>query len=314
MEENGDCKYSFGISCNKGENMKKPNFFIIGAPKCGTTSLAAWLSEHSNIYMSPLKEPHFFNTDGVMAIRTINQYERLFKDAGSEHNAVGEASTHYLFSKRAVPNILEYNPNAKLIVCLRNPVEMAPAHHSELLWQGRETVRDFNKAWHLQYERLQGNKVPLTARKYPHLLQYGTFCCLGEQLSRVRSYVSTDQLMAIVLDDMKAQPRRVYLKALSFLGLADDGKTEFPVLNKNKHTKSVLLANVIKAAATIKNKLCVKKIPFKPLRFVMKKNMVHMKREEIPTKLKAELIEYFKSDIQLLSKLIERDLTNWIIL
>ena len=296
--------------------MKKPNFFIIGAPKCGTTSLAAWLSEHPNIYMSPRKEPFFFNTDGVVGLRTINQYERLFKDAGPEHSAVGEASTHYLISKRAIPNILEYNPNAKLIVCLRNPIEMAPALHSELLWQGREPVRDFNKAWHLQYERLHGNKVPFTtARKYPYLLQYGSFCCLGEQLSRVLSHVSKDQIMTIMLDDMKEAPRRVYAKALSFLGLFDNGKTEFPVLNKSKRTKSLLLANVIKTASAIKNKLYAEKMPFfSPTRFIMEKNMVYMKREEIPTKLKAELIEYFKSDIQLLSKLIERDLTNWITL
>jgi len=87
--------------------MKKPNFFILGAPKCGTTSLAMWLSEHPNIFMCPIKEPHYFNTDGLQRIKTLEQYESLFTDAKPEHVAVGEASTHYLYSKEAVPRILE---------------------------------------------------------------------------------------------------------------------------------------------------------------------------------------------------------------
>lgn len=59
--------------------MKKPNFFITGAPKCGTTSMARWLAEHLNIYMSPVKEPNFFNTDDQWTVtRTLRQYEALF--------------------------------------------------------------------------------------------------------------------------------------------------------------------------------------------------------------------------------------------
>ena len=113
--------------------MKKPNFFIIGAPKCGTTSLANWLAEHPRVFFSDTKEPHFFCTDGYTGVKTLKQYEKLFEDAKPHHLAVGEGSTHYLFSKVAVPNILVYNPDARFIVCLRNPVDMAPSLHSERL-------------------------------------------------------------------------------------------------------------------------------------------------------------------------------------
>src|SRR4030042_1778226 len=93
--------------------MKKPDFFIIGAPKGGTTSLAAWLADHPQVYMSSAKEPHFFNTDEPHHLsRSLSKYESLFEGAGIEHRAVGEASTGYLLSQVAVSNILNYNADA----------------------------------------------------------------------------------------------------------------------------------------------------------------------------------------------------------
>ena len=86
--------------------MKKPNFFIIGAPKCGTTSLASWVSEHPSVYMSPLKEPDYFHANEK--IGSLKEYEQLFEGAGPEHITVGEASVRYLYSQVAVPNILNY--------------------------------------------------------------------------------------------------------------------------------------------------------------------------------------------------------------
>src|SRR5579871_6019552 len=59
----------------------KPNFFIIGAPKCATTSMAAWLAAHPYIFMSPKKEPHFFNTDERQEVSDLEEYMRLFQDA-----------------------------------------------------------------------------------------------------------------------------------------------------------------------------------------------------------------------------------------
>jgi hypothetical protein len=113
----------------RNTTLRKPNFFIIGAAKCGTTSLSVWLGGHPQIFMSSMKEPHFFNNDDRQAIRTLDDYEALFWSATEEHIAIGEASVWYLSSADAVPAILQYQPEAKFIVMLRNPVEMAPALH-----------------------------------------------------------------------------------------------------------------------------------------------------------------------------------------
>ena len=73
--------------------LRKPNLFILGAPKCGTTSLWAWLSTHPNIFSPTEKELHFFNTDDDRrGVTTLEEYEALFRDVRKEHIAIGEGS------------------------------------------------------------------------------------------------------------------------------------------------------------------------------------------------------------------------------
>src|SRR5581483_10303187 len=178
--------------------MKKPDFFILGAPKCGTTSLAAWLAEHPDIYMSPEKEPHFFNTDHKRYVTALEGYERLFEGASDRHAAVGEASVWYLSSEDAVANILAYNPAARFIVMLRNPVEMAPSLHEEQVFTGREEVRDFATAWDLQEARKRGHDLPRLTWEPKHLL-YGDMCRLGAQLERLFSRVPAERVKMIFI-------------------------------------------------------------------------------------------------------------------
>src|SRR5210317_2370745 len=118
------------------ETMKKPDFFFIGAPKCGTTALANWLREHPRIFMTQRpKEPWYFDNDIQNVDRmSLEQYENLFQKADDNHLVVGEASTTYLRSREAVSNILEYSPSARFLVAIRNPVEMAPSVHAQLLY------------------------------------------------------------------------------------------------------------------------------------------------------------------------------------
>ncbi len=291
--------------------MKKPNLFILGAPKCGTTSLASWLSEHPNLFMSPVKEPHYFNTDGTTATKTSSEYERLFYKARNKHAIVGEASTHYLFSKNAVPKILDYNPSSKFIVCIRNPVEMAPSLHSERVWQGRETIKEFETAWHMQNNRRSGKRIPRTVKYDPERLQYGEFCKLGKQLKRVMSYVHESQLLPLLLEDIQNNARKEYLKVLSFLGLEYDNRRTFKKYNTNKKTRSVRISYLIKICAGLKQS-CGCKTRFGMLRFLKMRNTKQCKREPLNGQLKKELITFYQEDILLLSSLLDRSLTHWI--
>lgn len=183
-----------------GAEVRKPNFFILGAPKCGTTSLAAWLAKHPSVFLSPIEEPHFFNTDDRQGLTTLAAYEELFRDARDYHSAVGEASVWYLSSSEAVRNILQYQPDARFIVMLRNPVEMVPALHTEMLLSGHKSVRDFRAAWDLQEERRQGRKLPIFGWARRRLL-YGEICALGAQLERLLSVAPAGRVLPVVLVD-----------------------------------------------------------------------------------------------------------------
>jgi len=295
--------------------MKMPNFFIIGAPKCGTTSLATWLAEHPYVYMSPLKEPHYFNFD--MKYRQVpsrRAYEHLFEKAGSQHTAVGEASVFYLFSKTAVPHIETEISDAKYIVMLRNPVDMCYSFHDQNVYSGEEPIRDFEQAWRLSPKRREGRMVPRWCRD-PQILDYQSICKLGEQLERLLEIVPQERVLVLILDDIKQSPRREYLRVLNFLNVPDDGRTAFTVHNTAKERRwpwlryVVLLVNktvnVTKKVLDIPGGTGLKG---KFLRFTVK----HHVRPPMSPELRGELLGYFKEDVLLLSRLIDRDLSMWL--
>ena len=296
--------------------MKKPNFFIIGAPKCGTTSLAAWLAEHPDIYMSPVKEPNFYNVDLSNARITRRDYELLFSAATNDHKAIGEASTSYLFSIVAVPNIEREIPNSRYIVMVRNPVEMAYSFHEELLALGYEQIDNFGEAWRLSEERAKGRAITRWCHE-PKLLDYKSVCRLGEQIDRLYKTVPRERVLVLVLDDIKENSRREYLNVLEFLEVPDDGRTEFPVYNPAKKRRWPWVQRAVLAAGktsrTIKNALGIPTVwGTGILNALNKLGLRYRPRPPMPPGLRAELTEYFRDDILLLSRLLNRDSSAWL--
>lgn len=297
--------------------MKKPNFFIIGAPKCGTTALAAWLAEHPNIYMSPVKEPHFYCSDfNVTIIPTQAEYDRLFKKASDQHIAVGEATTSYLYSQVAVPHIEQELPEAKYIVMVRNPVEMAHSLHEHFLFWGYEHIREFETAWRLSPERRAGRAVTRWCPE-PRLLDYQSVCKLGEQLERLFNIVPRQRVLVLVLYDIKEDPRREYLKVLDFLGVPDDGRQEFPAKNPAKERRWPRLYKGIRclgrASRKMKQWLGIPTNRGTGILQVMSNiNVKHRPRPPLPDRLRRELINYYREDVEKLGKLMGRDLSSWV--
>jgi hypothetical protein len=101
--------------------MNKPNFFIVGAPRSGTTSLYNYLKLIPNVYMSPVKEPGYFIPNDFRKLSEEKYYD-LFKDVKNEV-AIGEASAGYLASTEAALKIKKDIPHSKIIITLRDPVE-----------------------------------------------------------------------------------------------------------------------------------------------------------------------------------------------
>ena len=141
--------------------MNKPNLFIVGAPKCGTTFLYHYLKKHPEIFFPKFKEPHFFGSDlirknGAYDLN-LNNYLNLFN---SDKKIIGEASTFYIFSKNAAKEIHAFNPDAKIIIMLRNLIDLTYSMHSQFVFSGDETIENFKESLNIEDKRLRGKKIP----------------------------------------------------------------------------------------------------------------------------------------------------------
>ena len=291
---------------------KQVNLFVLGAPKCGTTSLVYYLKQHPSIFASDVKEPHFFNTDSKHRYyHSIEEYENLFDKAPEEAKYLLEGSVWYLYSNSAVKNILEYNPESKFIVMLRNPVDMYFSLHRELLYGGSENIKSPVTAWYAQQDRLSGTKIPKGAYE-PSLLYYEDVCSLGTQLKRCMELIPEKNLMYIFLDDLKNNPEAVYQEVLNFLQLDGYSLESYDTINAKKQRKSQLLHNFVVYVNYIKKKLGIK-FGMGLSRSINKGNVTDETAdisEEINT-LKPVLKSHFADDITLLESLTNRDLNKW---
>ena len=288
--------------------MKKPDLFIIGAPKCGTTSLAGWLRQHPQIFVpGGHNEPNFFNTDHIERFRlTLSEYETLFRLAGDHHKYVCDKSVWYLSSREAMPRILDYSPDAKFIVCVRNPIEMAYALHHHQVFDGIERLSSFRDAWDAQAEREKKLSGPARASAY---LLYGWTCSLGAQLARLLQRVAPDRIHVVFMDDLKEARHAVFAGLLKFLGLASF-TPEFRVINEAKTNRFPLLRQMAIAAGTAKRTLGIRH-SFGILDRVGRWNRKPQtwRPDEQMTQ---ELCSYFREDVALLGQLTGRDLSHWL--
>ncbi len=259
--------------------------------------------------MPERKELHFFNTDHLSNMSPAQaQYESLFAPAGEEHIAVGEASVWYLYSTDAVPNIENIFPHSRYIVCLRNPVEMAYSLHNQMLVNGNESVTDFEQAWRLSGERLDGKSLPRFSREPSHLA-YHKVCSLGAQYERLLSRVDGSRVLPILMEDVKADARSQYLRAVEFLGLDDDGRFDFPVFNPAKVRRSMLLRKVVMTVGGVKRSLGIYS-GFGLLNKIDRRNLRYRQRPPLPGDVRQHLQQFFRDDVVKLGQLLGRDLVS----
>lgn len=300
--------------------MAKPNFFIIGAPKCGTTALSRYLGEHPNIYISYPKEPHYFAQDleQYRNTKTLEEYLSLFDDAATEHTAIGEGSVFYLFSSVALNKIYEFNPQAKIIVMLRNPVDLVYSFHSQLVYIAEESEKNFEKAWRLQNIRKQGKKIPHRCRESA-LLQYSAMGRLGEQIERLLAIFPLEQIEIIWFEDFAQSSKQVYERILNFLAVSQDNRTDFTRINENKSHKIGLLGNFSEKPPSLLTSVLLKGrdiIGLERLYLLDTIRSLNTKiaaRKPLSDNLRAELTEEFAPDIKKLSQLLDKDLSHWLV-
>jgi len=293
--------------------MTVPNFFLIGAPKCGTTSVAAWLAQHGQVFMCTPKEPFFFCTDiaAQRAARTWEEYLRLF-DGAAGVRAVGEASTSYLRSRVAVPAILERLLGARFVVCLRNPVDMVASVHGQMVRGVREDVRDLAAALALEPARRRGERLPPGTQE-PADLIYSETCALGSQLARLYDNVDRERVHLVFMDDLRTDPRRVWTNLQAFLGVDDDGRSAFAAENARAVPRFAAASRVVRGLQRAKNWV----MPGRSLGIgaglsrALERTPTAAEMAMTPA-LRAYLTRRFAPEIDILERLTERDLSAWV--
>jgi len=304
--------------------LKQPNFFISGAPRCGTTALYTYLSEHTQIFMSEVKELNYFATDfpnvQKIAFHSVADYQKVFAKAGPQHLAVGEASPFYLFSRVAFQNMHDYDPGAKIILTLRHPVDFIESYHRLNLSLLREDQADLAKAWDLQALRRKGELIPKSARQV-ELLMYGELGQFSRYVEKLFAIFPREQIKIYLFDDLKADPRAVYEQTLAFINVPSDGRSDFPQINANFENRSAFLARFFHPPQPV-YRAFVKFISLFGTGFMEKVSIVYNRLERLNTTrttrttldpaLRARMLEHFSPDIEKLSRLIERDLSAWL--
>ncbi len=299
--------------------MQRPNFFIIGAPKCGTSTLINELRWHPHIYAPLSYEPQWFSTDFSAIVDHDEQsYMNLFAGVQDKHIAIGEKSVIYMYSKVAIDNILAFNPESRFIVMLRNPVDLVYSWHSQLYYTFIEDVEGFKDAWALQEGRLRGEHIGPRC-PVPFALQYREIGSLGKYLQRAQEKIPAGRLQVIFMEDFHADPEKVYRETLEFLGVPYAPRADVRKLNVNKRHRWRWLGLLLAHDTNTWGSRLIKRIDGLPLirRFHLKYrlhefNKVIYKREPLDPEFRKQLLAEFRDDIKLLAELTGRDLDHWL--
>jgi len=295
--------------------VKRPDLFIIGAFKAGTTAMYEYLRVHPQIFMSVPKEPMYFGSDLTPRYRrmTLDEYLALFKQATDKQRA-GEGSPWYLYSTNAAQEILDFAPQAQAIVLLRNPVDVMYAQHSQLVFNKREDIVDFAEALAAEDDRRDGKRIP-TAALRPEALFYRQSVRFADQLRHWFDVFGRDRMHVIVFDDLVADPQAAYRGTLEFLGVDASVEVDLSVYNPNKRARSGFVQRMIFA-------------PPKPIRALFGKarslpvahrlrdrlvsaNSTKADRAQMDPALRARLTAEFAPQVAELGELIGRDLSTW---
>jgi Sulfotransferase domain len=296
----------------EASKLPKPNFFIVGAPKCGTTALYGYLKLHPEIYMCDVKEPVFF---GSKRFKDISDYLALFSGANHE-KMIGEASPNYLFSDMAAQQIKAFDPSAKIIIMLRSPVDLLYSAYFQSRASGTENINSFEEAINIGDERKNGNKLSDGVPARPIYRNYVRFT---EGVTRYFTLFGRVNVHVIIYDDFQKDTAAVYRQTLEFLNVNPDFKPEFQVVNASKEVRSPKLQKILLffrlSPRQIKRSKVVAFIP-SPLRSRLQTlfrtiYLVEKRPPPMDKQLKLRLQQEFLPEVQQLSELLERDLTHW---
>lgn len=292
-----------------------PDFFIVGAAKSGTTSLWYYLGQHPQIFMTKdigEKELGFFCDH--YGLSNIDQYLNFFKGAKKDQ-LIGEACHAYLSSPESPELIYNANPNAKIIVILRNPVDRAYSLYSWMVNHGYEHASTFEKALKLEKKRkvkfeLESKKsAPIYFRNY-YYFESGLF---EDQIKRYLKIFPRKSIQILTFDEFVENPSGILNRIQKFLGVEKNNKFDLEPQNETFNIKSSLLQYFLRCIFPIyATRFRVPNRIYNKLSNVLNQyNLSHKKRGKMLSATRERLAIAYLRDIEKLELMLSKDLSKW---
>lgn len=291
----------------------RPQLFLVGAPKAGTSALSTFLAQHPQIAMCRIKEPNYHCPDlDLPGPATEAEYLALF-EPGPQTRILCDASILYLYSREAAERIRCYAPDAAILMLLRNPLEAMLSWHSQMVFTANENFRDFGQALRAEPERKAGRRRPRTgvAARCPELLFYRDVMRYAEQIERYLAVFDRDQIRILFYEDFVAAPLEVYAGILGFLRL-DPFEPRLRRVNVNKERRSWKLHSALKVAfAAPARALLSPRLRLDLIGWLDRLNSRELRRNPIDAELERQLREELRPEIERLGELTGHDLSHW---
>ena len=223
--------------------MSYPDFFIVGGSRCGTTSLYAYLKQHPDIFLPKRKEPHYYSSQStplpywllpLKSINTKEDYLQLFEDS-KEGMVVGDASSTYLMNLDVPKLIFEDNPNAKIIISLRNPIDRTYTAYLAQYRSGNEKS-SFGESIRRDFSSITGEEIQrqsaLNSDYYKFVKNYF-------------HYFPKEHIKIIIFEEFIKNPRQIVKELLHFLNISPDLNVKYEQYNEFKFPKNKISKSII---------------------------------------------------------------------
>jgi hypothetical protein len=299
----------------------RPDFFIVGGPKCGTTAMSDYLAAHPEIFMAR-KEMHFFGKDLRFAPHFYRRAEPEYLaefNAWNRQRRAGEASVWYLFSETAAAEIHAFNPSARIIILLREPVEMMHSLFGYFRFDGNEPLTSFPAALQAEPDRRAGRRLGRQTY-FPPGLVYRDTARFARQVQRYFDVFGPERVHVVLQEDLAADPAAVYRNTLRFLEVdSTRGLPQFQRVNAAKTVRSRALRSVLNDPTVRSAILAVRPMLPQALfhaahrveRLLQHFNSSNEKPPPLDPELVSVLRREFAPEVEQLGKLIGRDLSHW---
>jgi hypothetical protein len=298
-----------------------PDFLVAGVPKAGTTALHTALSRHPGLFMSPIKEPKFFLTDGpppagggpgdALTYREHvwqrDRYEALF-DPAPPGTLRGESTPLYLYDRAALRRVRNLIPAAKLIVVLRDPVERAHSNWTHLWSAGLEPLGDFVQACAEEERRI--------AAGWAYFWHYTGLGRYGTQLDYAFSLFPSEQVLVIRHRALVDNPAATLDRICAFLGVETGLATDVPRENVTSHPEQTLAHRAVSAGVRASDGLG-RMLPGSTTSAATRRlerflQRGRRERQPLSWEQRQALLPAFEEDIKLLERILGEDFSGWL--